>query len=102
MVVFDSRALNDGYLDANTGRIVIYDGVGLASRGGKDHNDLLRGLARQYQFHTQDVISKAVRLYYTHYKGHIIVTERRKIDRDVMERNLGYYAKIIERAVGRK
>jgi len=101
-VIFDSKALEDGYLDNNSGRIVIYDGVGMASRGNSmDHNDLLRALARQYGFHTQKVISNAIRLYYTRYRGHIIVTERRKIDYDTMERNLDYYASIIEDAVKR-
>lgn len=102
-VIFDSKALEDGYLDNNSGRIVIYDGVGLASSGNSmDHNDLLRALARQYQFHTQDVISNAIRLYYMRYKGHIIVSERRKIDYDMMERNLPYYASVIEHAVRKK
>lgn len=102
-VIFNSKALQDGYLDANSGRIVIYDGVGLASRGNSmDHNDLLRALARQYQFNVQDVISNAIRLYYTRQNGDIVVTERRKIDYDVMERNLPYYASIIENAVRKR
>ena len=102
-VRFDSSKVDDRYLQPNEGRLVIYDGVGLASRGNSmDHNDLLRALARQYQFNVQDVISNAIRLYYTRYKGHIIVSERRKIDYDVMEHNLPYYASIIENAVRKR
>lgn len=95
-IIFDGKAIQDSHLDYNSGRIVIYEDQAISSRGnGQDHNDLLRALARRYGFPAQDVISNAIRLYYKKTDDKLIVSERRKIDYDMMERNLNYYSKII-------
>lgn len=82
-VVFKSFYTKDGYIGRDSGRIVIYDGVALTSRGGSvDHNDLLRSLARKYGFDKDKVISNAIRMYYTIEDDTIIISESRKIDYD--------------------
>jgi hypothetical protein len=99
-IIFDSRKLEDVKLDPNSGRIVLYGPYGLASTGNRgDHNDLLRGLARRHNLDLQDVISNAIRLYYTFQRDAIYVTERRKIDYDYMSRNFEFYEDLIKRVV---
>lgn len=92
-----SSAIQDNYLTPNHGRIVIYGDKMLFSRGpSQDHNDLLRALASRYNLDRDEVIAKAIRLYYLRKDNSFIISERRKLDYEMLMSNLEFYSKIIK------
>lgn len=87
----------DGHLKNNEGRIVIYDGaIMIAYSPSMDHNYLLRAMASRYKINKDKVINKAIRLYYAHEGNRIVISPVRKIDDDMMNENLKYYAQFIK------
>jgi len=75
--------IQDGKLDYDCGRIVIYYPVGVKSNGpSRDHNDLITALAAKYRVSRSDVASNAYRFYWrpTRDKNIIIISPVRKID----------------------
>ena len=83
------KILQDGKLTQTCGRIVIFKKYIDISRGSsRDHNDLLRSLASKYKLPKDEVISKAIRLYWD-YKDEktIIVSPVRKLDEDMFYAN---------------
>jgi hypothetical protein len=102
MKYYYGKYIQDGKLDSDCGRIVIYDGqleVGIGP--GRDHNDLLRALAAKMVAHKDDVICKGVRLYYKREPGRIIVSPVRKIDDDMFQENWDWYRAMIKKAIKR-
>lgn len=92
--------IQDGKLDQDCGRIVIYDGNIEVSVGpSRDHNDLLRALAAKIVARKDDVISNATRLYYKREPGRIIVSPVRKIDHESFERNWDHFRAMIRKAI---
>ena len=92
--------IQDGSLDSNCGRIVIYEDKAVVGFNPvMDHLYLLGGLASKYRFKKADVISNAIRLYFRHEGDRIIVCGRRKIDDDMIERNFSFYRSIIRDAL---
>jgi len=92
--------IQDGMLDDNCGRIVIFDDKALVSYiKTADHNYLLRGLASKYRFNKDEVINKAIRLYFKWEENSFIISGVRKIDNEIIEENYDFYRKIIKRAL---
>lgn len=95
--LFKPGFTKDGYLSNQSGRIILYEDCVLVSNGPSiDHNGLLRAFASRYGFSKDEVISNAIRLYYTVFNGKMIVSECRKIDYDMFESKQEYYLKLIE------
>jgi hypothetical protein len=95
--LYQSGYTKDGYLGRNSGRIIIYDDCVLISNGPSiDHNGLLRAFASRYRFPKDEVISNAMRLYYTIENGKMIVSECRRIDGDMFERKEKYLIELIQ------
>ena len=84
MQIIFCKQLQDGKLTPTCGRIVIYKTFIEASRGpSRDHNDLLRSLASRFKLPKDDVISKAIRLYWDYRdKESIIVSPVRRLDEE--------------------
>lgn len=94
--LYQSGYTKDGYLGNNSGRIIIYEDYVLISNGpSMDHNGLLRAFASRYRFPKDEVISNAIRLYYTITNGKMIVSECRKIDSDMFESQEKHYTELI-------
>lgn len=96
---FGPGYIQDGKLDSNTGRIVIYDDTILVSRNfANDHNELIRGLARRVGRDYHDVISKAIRLYYRYDSGNsaYVICGVREIDNQMFEQNSKLYSQLIK------
>ena len=95
------KYIQDGKLEATTGRIVIYKNYIDISRGpSRDHNDLLRSLASKYKLNKDDVISNAIRLYWDRKnKDSIIVSPVRKLDEDMYYANQDFINKLINSIV---
>jgi hypothetical protein len=92
--------IQDGKLDSDCGRIVIYeDRILTAFNRSMDHNYILRGLAAKYRLPKNDVISNAIRLYFRIDGNQCIVCGVRKIDDEMLEKNLSFYAKLIKNAL---
>jgi len=88
----------DGYIGRNSGRIVIYNGEMLVSRNpSSDHNYLLRGLAARFGFKKDDVISNAIRLYFTRDGNTYYINGVRKLDDDAFERKFSFYKKALSK-----
>ena len=76
----------DGILRTNQGRVVIFNDKIMVSRGNSpDHLSLLGGLAARYHFKKDDVISNAIRMYYTIEEGIVTLSASRKIDEQLFE-----------------
>jgi len=75
-------SIQDGKLDYDVGRIVIYDGRAVKSNGpSRDHNDLITALAAKYRYKRSDVAGNAYRYYWRPTRGrYIIISPVRKID----------------------
>jgi hypothetical protein len=83
MNFYFGKAIQDGALGPEVGRIVIFEDFITHSNGpSRDHNDLLRSLAAKYRLPKDEVISKAIRLYWKPCKDGIIISPVRKIDDD--------------------
>jgi hypothetical protein len=92
--------IQDGKLDRSCGRIVIFgDKILSAFNLSMDHNYILRSLAARYRLPKDEVISKAIRLYFRfeNYENveRCIVCGVRKIDDEELEKNLQFYGKMI-------
>ena len=89
MNIIFCKILQDGKLTPTAGRIVIYKNYIDISRGpSRDHNDLLRSLASRNKLPKDDVISKAIRLYWDYKdKENIYVCPVRKLDEDMFFAN---------------
>ena len=86
----------DGTLHAKQGRVVIYMDRILVSRGNTpDHLSLLAGLAQRYRLKKDDVISNAIRMYYTIEDDVVILSASRKIDYELFEKKDREYAREI-------
>ena len=85
MNIIFCKILQDGKLTPTAGRFVIYGNYIEISRGpSRDHNDLLRSLASKYRLPKDDVISKAIRMYWDYKdKLNVIVSPVRKLDEDM-------------------
>jgi hypothetical protein len=93
-----SWAIQDGKLDYQTGRIIVFNNNALKSNGpSMDHNDLLRAFARKYKEDTNQVISNAIRLYWKPISKSLIqVSPVRKIDEDWVDRHQDKFNDIIK------
>ena len=86
--IFVGGHTKDGYLSHDSGRIIMYeDNVLFGWNRANDHNDLLRAFARRYGYKTNEIISNAIRLYFTRCGNTLVVSECRKIDYDYFTRN---------------
>lgn len=87
-VFFVSGHTKDGHLGPASGRIIMYeDNVLIGWNSANDHNDLLRAFAQRYRYKKDEIISNAVRLYFTRAGNTLIVSECRRIDYDYFTRN---------------
>jgi hypothetical protein len=79
-----NHSLQDGKLNYNTGRIIIYEGAGIKSSSlSTDHNDLITAFAGRHRVNRCDVASRAYRFYWEPLsKGKIIICPVRKLDED--------------------
>lgn len=92
--------IQDGKLDDNCGRIVIFEDKAVVSYiKTADHNYLLRSLASKYKFDKDEVISKAIRLYFRWDEDMTIICGVRKIDNDMIEHDYDFYRHIIKKAL---
>jgi hypothetical protein len=92
--------IQDGKLDTNCGRIVIFgDKILSAFNLSMDHNYILRSLAARYRLPKEEVISKAIRLYFRFEDNRCIVCGVRKIDDEMLEKNLYFFGKMIKSAL---
>ncbi|MEW6564280.1 MAG: hypothetical protein AB1404_02135 [Spirochaetota bacterium] len=95
-VVYKNGYTKDGTLKSHQGRIVIYENFILISRGNSpDHMALLYGLASKNRLNRDEVVSNAIRLYYTIEDNMMIVSQNRKIDEDILLKNLQHYGRLI-------
>lgn len=89
--------IRDGKLDSFCGRIILYDGYMLFHNGiSADHNYLLRAFAARYRYDKNEVINKAIRLYFRKEENRIVISGVRQIDDDDLERQLSAYKLLIE------
>lgn len=100
-IVYKSGYTKDGHLNSNQGRIVIYKDKIVWSKGNsQDHLYLLHALASRYHFDKNEVISNAIRLYFTIESGILIISQNRKIDEETLFSKFEYYGKLIFREFG--
>jgi hypothetical protein len=101
-VVFKSGYTKDGYLSNQSGRIILYEDYALVSNGpSMDHNNLLRAFASRFRFPKDEIISNAVRLYYTKVNGTMVVSECRQIDYDMFQARFKANLDLIRRQLKR-
>lgn len=95
-VLFISGHTKDGHLGPASGRVIMHEGnVLIGWNKNNDHNDLLRAFARRYRYDTNEVISNAIRLYFTRINNTMVISECRRIDYDDFTRNKNYNLQII-------
>jgi len=98
MNVYFNKSIQDGSLTPDTGRIIIFKEFITHSNGpSRDHNDLLRSLAAKYHLPKDEVISKAIRLYWKPAKEGITVSPVRKIDDDDFCRREDFHIEMLQR-----
>lgn len=103
MKYYYGKYINDGKLDHDCGRIVIYDRQIEVSVGrSRDHNDLLRGLAAKMLTKKDDVISHGIRLYYKREPGRIVVSPVRQVDDDEFQADWDFNRMIVKKALRRR
>lgn len=94
--LFVSGHTKDGHLGPTSGRVIMHEGnVLIGWNKANDHNDLLRAFARRYRYDTNEIISKAIRLYFTKIDYTMIVSECRRIDYDDFTRSKDYNLQLI-------
>ena len=92
--------IQDGKLDENCGRIVVFEDKALASHiRTADHNYLLRALASKYKLDKDEVISKAIRLYFRWENDSTIICGVRKIDNNIVESDYDFYREVIKKSL---
>jgi hypothetical protein len=75
--------IQDGKLDNNTGRFVIFDNyIEVSSGPSRDHNDILRSMSSKYRLNRDEVISNAYRFYWKNISGNLVISPVRKLDED--------------------
>jgi len=100
MDYYYGKYIQDGKLDSSCGRIVIYNDQILHANGpAADHNYLLRSLAARIRANKDDVISKAIRLYFKRESNRIIISPVRKIDDEDFEHNKNFYYILIKKVI---
>jgi len=79
-----SWKIQDGKLSYDTGRIIMYDGLGVKSNGpSRDHNDLIASFASKYRIPKSEVMSNGYRFYWRPLeRGKINISPVRRIDED--------------------
>lgn len=89
--------IQDGKLDRTCGRIIIYGHDMVFSKDYMtDHNYLLRAFAARWQVNKDQVISNAIRLYFSIVDpDNMIVTGVRKIDDNDFEASIDTYINMI-------
>jgi hypothetical protein len=93
-----SWSIQDGKLDHETGRIVIYQGYVVRSNGpSRDHNDLLKSLAARYRVNRDDVYARANRFYWKPGNGGIFISPVRKVDEDWAYANAKLFKHLIDK-----
>jgi hypothetical protein len=96
-----SWSIQDGKLDFDTGRIVIFNNYILHSLGpSKDHNDLLKALAAKYHLDRDAVYAQGHRFYWKPANNGIFISPVRKIDEDWVYNNPQFFKAIIDRDFG--
>jgi hypothetical protein len=86
--IFVSGYTKDGYLGPASGRIIMYeDNVLIGWNSANDHNDLLRAFAQRYRYKKDEIVSNAIRLYFTKVGNTLVVSECRRIDYDIFTKN---------------
>ena len=94
---FAPGRIQDGKLDFNCGRMVIYNNLILAYHNiANDHNDLLRAFASRYKINKDEVISNAIRLYFQKYDDCFIISGVRAIDDSMFQQNIDKFAELIK------
>ena len=95
------KELQDGKLTLSCGRIVIFENYIDISKGlSRDHNDLLLSLASRYKLNKDEVISKAIRLYWDFLgKDSIIVSPVRKLDEEMYFQKKEFNDRLINNAL---
>ena len=94
---FGQGKVQDGKLDSDCGRIVIYqDKIIVSHMKTADHNYLLRGLASRYGLKKDDVISNAIRLYFRNEGDKFIISEVRKLDYELFFRDKEFNSKLVK------
>ena len=90
-------SLQDGKLDYQTGRIIIYENRGLISNGPSlDHVDLIAAFSRRNKLDRLSVMSKAYRFYWKPDKKNLItISPVRKIDETWVLSDVEGFDKII-------
>lgn len=102
MKYYYGKYINDGKLDRDCGRIVIYDGCAEVGIGpGRDHNDLLRALAAKMVAKKDDVISHGMRLYYKREQNRIVISPVRAIDDIEFKSDWDFYRNIVKKSLRR-
>jgi len=95
-IKYTSGYTKDGTLSQSQGRVVIFEDRFMISRGNTpDHLSLLSGLASRYHFKKDDVISGAIRMYYSIEEDVVILSASRKLDEQLFEKKDGQYAREI-------
>ena len=100
MKYYFGRGMQDGKLDENSGRIIIYDdNIMVSYLQSADHNYLLRAFASRYRYNKDEVISGACRLYFQWVsdKDAFIVSPVREADRDIFESNFEQYRHLVKK-----
>jgi hypothetical protein len=96
MNYYFSKAIQDGSLGPEVGRIVIWNEFITHSNGpSRDHNDLLRALVSKFRLPKDDVISNALRFYWKPCKDGIIISPVRKVDDNDFYARKDKYTKMI-------
>jgi hypothetical protein len=96
-------AIQDGKLDYNTGRIIVFEGKAIKSNGpSMDHNDLIFAFARKFGYTRNDIASKVYRFYWKPLaKGLINISPVRRIDEDWACDNIEKFDIIVDSVFGR-
>ncbi|MCL2180140.1 MAG: hypothetical protein FWB83_03345 [Treponema sp.] len=90
--------LQDGKLDFQTGRIVVFGDQGIKSRGPSlDHNDLIAAFSRRNGLDRSVVMSKAYRFYWKPTNSKVItISPVRKLDEEYVLDNVERFDNIID------
>ena len=93
------HSIQDGKLDSNCGRIVVYKNVGIKSNGpSRDHNDLITALAAQYRIPRAEIGSNGFRYYWRPEVNNIItICPVRRIDEDFLYDHVDQFNEIIDK-----
>ncbi len=92
--------IQDDSLDDSCGRIVIFENKIVVSLiKTSDDNSLLQSLASQYKIRKSIVKNNAVKLYFKYDGDDIIISGIRKIDDDLLEKDLEKYLRLIKKKI---